>query len=1443
MPNDDDAPMMTAVPDDPFVELNRRFRRLEGSSASEDRAYESYTAEILRFSDSDSGLDWDELLRNHLAVILGEPGSGKTWEFQRRADLLAATGKYAVFVPLEGLTTRPLADVLDSAKRQQFDVWKRSENEGFFFADSVDEAKFQRISDFLSALDRLRDAIAGDIKRAQVFLSCRISEWRPETDAHEVLRRFRQPKTARHKHGKSGSAVDIPLNGESLLVVQIEPLDKKRVQLFATARGTADTEQFIEALDRQYAWEFARRPIDVVDLLNYWVAKKQLGSLSQLLEFSTERKLRPVERDLTDPLSPARARSGVEALGAANLLCRLVNFGVPDAAALTENALDVRACLPTDWRSEEVRSLLTRAIFDAASYGRIRFHHRRVGEYLAAAWLGERMRNGCTTTVLEELLFDVSGTKPLLRPTLAPVAAWLCLGREPWNQTVREWIATRAPHIHLRYGDPQTLPIDYRRKILAEIVRQFVGRNHVWLESSRESLSRLAHSELASDFSKIIEDQTISEDIRTDMLRAVEHGRVTDCLGSALRVIRSPNESERMKIYAAAVIRRLGDDETRRKLAEIAADSESVPSSLLGIVCQAIYPSVISSDALVALLRKARPIKRFGVDLPYYLTSHFQAELSPQQAGSLLASLLELIQTPPYTDERPGRTSISRAFGWVAKLLPTVLEVLLKKMSLSNSEAENAATALRLLGHMVNHGQLTFLDDEKIKMLDAATTNHPSVRQKYAWQRIVLHRQRKNSDGLEFFQLSDHYALLQFTGADLKWLLNDIVDRTDADERVLAMRLAMQFLNLSADRRRDHQRLRQAAGSDRRVLAEYRSTRRGQLLFGIRRLWYLRVKNKLGSRWWWIMRWHTVSARSQHLRDQWRLLVGIRLIRSGKAIHWLSHLMMEAGDQNSSRWTAESWDGLRKKRGRRITDATRHGCKMAWRRFVPRLPHEKSEPNQTDIRVGIGLTGIQVDLDDGELDFKSMSRDDAMLAARYAVNELNGFPAWFYDLAQAQPEAARSVLRQCAAGEWQFAADRERPHEVMNKLVWQGQLLNDLICSDVLELLRDRDPGNFTILRCAVGIALQASQETTEELIRTSVERLSSLKPGDMTFALWIAVLLQLDASRALPLMETVLGGAEKAKDAMVAVAALLSPRGSDEKILVANPSYASAGSLRRLIPLVFEYVRPGEDLDRSGTTYSPEARDYAEEFRQGLIPRLGGDTSSEAQTALNELLDEPSLVENREWLMHLIDKQAATAADGPSWTPADIREFASTHEIDPKTDRDLYRIACKRLVELKNDVERSENSLRDDLREGDPEMKLRRWLARRLNERSRQRYTVPEEAVIDLEQRPDLKIQNPNTRTISVEVKWADDGSTNELLERLQNQVFGQYLRAHTSEYAIYVIAVAKYRHWHSPAGDRDIDFEELTELLGRRANELAQSRDDVGGVTVIGINFRQPK
>ena len=248
--------------------------------------------------------------------------------------------------------------------------------------------------------------------------------------------------------------------------------------------------------------------------------------------------------------------------------------------------------------------------------------------------------------------------------------------------------------------------------------------------------------------------------------------------------------------------------------------------------------------------------------------------------------------------------------------------------------------------------------------------------------------------------------------------------------------------------------------------------------------------------------------------------------------------------------------------------------------------------------------------------------------------------------------------------------------------------------------------------------------------------------------------------------------------------------------------------------------------------------------FRGGLIDLLSKSPSPEAAEALRELIKEPALEEYAEWIEHLLAERRMREGESEPWIPADIRQFEEEHEIEPKTDRDLFGIARKRTEDIKHDVEKAENSLRTDLREGDPETQLRTWLQRQLQQRSRGRYVVPQEEEIDQQQRPDLRLQNPRTRPVGIEVKWADNWSLAELLERLENQLIGQYLRDHRAQYGIYVLGRIKVarRHWQDPKTNAPLTFEQALQVIKDRARSLILRSSHVRDVLVVDIDFRPP-
>jgi len=328
-----------------------------------------------------------------------------------RTKKMRSKGIPAFFVPLERLVGTSLSDSIFPEDEEKFQEWVHNSNEATFFLDSVDEAKVRRQQDFAKSLDNFIHGIGiSRLHRVRVVISARVSAWRAYADRDELLQRMHVPQPAKKRKEGNGHKPESP----SFRIVQLLPLDRERVRKFVESTKLENPDAFIEALDLHHAWEFAGRPIDVAVLINYWQERGRLGTLTELIEFDLENKLAEThERRQEDPLTSQKTKEGAECLGASVLFCRRFSFLLPDTvpAENTSGAIDATACLLPDWTSTMIKAMLARAVFDVASYGRIRFHHRRVAEYLAGRWLNERIKEGCPFPILENLLLLYYPTK------------------------------------------------------------------------------------------------------------------------------------------------------------------------------------------------------------------------------------------------------------------------------------------------------------------------------------------------------------------------------------------------------------------------------------------------------------------------------------------------------------------------------------------------------------------------------------------------------------------------------------------------------------------------------------------------------------------------------------------------------------------------------------------------------------------------------------------------------------------------------------------------------------------------------------------------------------------------------------------------------------------------------------------------------------------------
>lgn len=1420
---------------DHYVDLNRRFENFLPEEDSEVAVMRSY---LTGFIGGESGSSWDEVLKHRLVVVLGEPGSGKSEEFRYLASVGKENGKATFLLELNRLVTEGVGSVLGEVGFLEFSQWKATSSEATFFLDAVDESKLQRIDDFLVALDRLQGVITQHLHRCRFVISSRISAWRPETDRVEVIRRF---------------GLTIPPPGEESIdpisIVTLMPLDRQRVELMAQGRGIADPAAFIAAVDKHDAWDFARRPLDVIELYRYWQEHTKLGSLTELMEFSCGNLIKEVERkDKHDPLPNDRAREGVELLAVASLLTRQVNLRIEDEREITlVSAVNIRDVLPPSWPNDQQKAVLDRALFDAASYGMLRFHHRRHSEYLAAKCMLRFLNNNCPYTEIEEILFAEVDGLWTIRPSLEPVAAWLAgMAETPSIRQLRQRVLEVAPDIHLRYGDPSALPLHYRKSVLKALVDRYKGRTRVSISWDGDALKRLASPDLSGDVSAYLTSTETPEDLKCDLFMLVARGHLSDCCVVAVTMLGDPTTSENLRRYATVAIRGAGTPPIRRQAYDALIGMVSPSSNLIGTIIEACFPLIISTEELLDAIRMTPEISRNSGDLPYILEKHLGNVLTYETSVSILKGVLVLLREPPLIEEK----SASKRYAWTVELIPLCLQRILCESIFSSNVVELIVDAVRVLESKNSYGWWNpYNNRNEARDISTALDRHPNVKCALYWRRVIRHRDKHGKDPY-LHSLHGNYIVPNFSVVDLEWMKTDLLRKESSEaDRLL---LLNHMLTIARQDKKLWKLCLRALPSLLRFdieLWKFVAKRLTEMAYSPIWLFMQRQHhNGIANKYWWMRKKREAIKKWNGFRDLLWLWRHRSELASGKFVPTIAKIAMDSRTQQSSRDVID-WNAVVEKWGRLISQSIRSGSEAVWRQHKPVFPYEKID-NRVEDFVLAGLPGLESLWTRDALDFNAMTADEVDLAVRYACRELNGFPEWFPQLLAQRPTDVSKALMLAIAGEWEFPPDQQHVHGVLSTLVWQDFDMQAIILG-VVKLLKISDPKNHQMLIHALDFILKSAEGRAMASV-LAAEREPMHVLGSEPWFSWIGAWLRVDGVVALNAIEKHVAELPLLEADAVMLGICSNLHGQRERQTSgAMPalSYREQSCLCRLIPLVMQHIRPSEDRDRSnGRVYSPDARDDAARFRDLLWEVLRDSASLEADNVLRDLLDNPVMLLERDWIQELLDRRRSKRADDVPWKASDVRNFAEKHLIAPRSDDTLYRLICRHLKDLKAGFERPEiPGARKKLRRGDREDSLRNLLHDELKQRAGDWYSVTAESEIDLAQRPDLTIGRLGLNSLPIEVKLANlnHWPLHKLLERLENQLIGQYLRAENVRYGVYVLGnVHPKRRWQDVGSGAMIDFQTLVQRVTDRARNLEnENRLGVNGIAVIGVDFSDPR
>jgi hypothetical protein len=1428
-----------------FVQLDRTFHELAT------HARESDSFDLNQTFVTGPSLSWGDLLKGFRTVVLSEAGTGKTEEIRQTARHLRAAGKRAFFLRLEHIPD-DFEDAFEIGTFDEFEQWLSSADEAWLLLDSVDEARLRNPGDFERAVRKIGRRIQSASARAHIILTGRTSAWRAKTDldlckthfpiASETTRvsvaePLRQPDLIEDLGLESFHTEDSTENKtpSGFRIVALDDLTMSQVEAFARARDVTATMAFLDEIERADANFFTTRPQDLEELVEFWTKEGRIGTRLELMRNSVQRRLeeRDQNRREAHPLSAARSREGARLLAAASILGRESTIQVPDGSH-NNKGIAIQAVLP-DWNDHDQLALLFRPIFDEAIYGTVRFHHRSVREFLTAEWLAGLLKRSASRREVEALLFRVQYGIEVIVPTMRPVLPWLVI----FDERIRDRILRVAPEVLFEGGDPSALPFVTRKVILADVCKELAAGISSRSALDYSAVQRFASPDLADDIRALLKQYASDDEIVSFLVRMVWLGRIVSLKDEVKTLALAPSTPQYTRIASIRALRQVATnadlDDLRQSFLE---EASILKRDWLSEIVVASTPSVETATWLLSVLGRVEAKERYHVDSLTDAVASFVETAPPQIVPDLVQGLNQLLDEPPFINH--GFCEVSAKNSWLIRAASAATERLIRER---RPEAFDSAT----LDILHKFQAIRNWDDDlrgTMAEFSKLVPLWPELNRAAFWYGVRKTRQTTSyvNNGTRLTSFRQAYGLgvyCKFGVDDFDYVAESIPTLIDQDDKLVAITLAFDIYARGNCPQVWRDRLYELVKSNDEL------EERLDLLLNPPASEYERQEQKRKER---------ALARKRQEQDnraQFKafILSHVELVRAPQLkepadisqAQWYLHEHLREGSDKSNRWTVGRWRELIPDFGAEVAQAYREGVTSYWRKYRPILRSEGAPPSSIPIKVIFGLAGLDIEAAETPDWPTKLSPDEALLACRYAVYELNGFPPWFPRLFEGHPDIVSEFVLSEIKQEVASEIPGTESYYLLSDVSSSGQWAWDQLAPALLKLLLERTVTNAFNLGKLLRIVQGSTSVTDDDLVLLAEQKMNSTDTIEFV-ASWYVVWVGVEPEKAIPALadhlSSISSAVEQTEFAMTFVTRLLGGRGTGTTGV--RQAYVTPKHLKELFLLMHTYIREDEDIHRAGScSYSPGLRDESQDARDALFNQLRRIPGKEAFIALDEIAKQHPKAQSRPWLASYAKTKAEQDADFLAWSSVQVRDFHERLDRTPSNHRELADLAIMRLHDLKDDLENGDESVAKLLLRVETEPEMRNFLAHELRQRALGRYTITQEEELADDKRPDLRFHGAGfDAPIPAELKLADRWTGPKLFERLENQLSGDYLRDNRSGRGIFALVDLSARQWELRSGER-VDFEGLVQALRNHWESIANKHPHVEDIAIIGIDL----
>lgn len=1424
-----------------YIELKRTFREIS------DTCIEDYDFDYQDLLGRDGRLAWSDLLEKSVVVILAEAGAGKTTEVREIALRLRRESKVAFFLRLEDVCAN-YDSAFEVGTQTELDDWLEKPTRGWVFLDSVDEARLKDPRDFERAIKKLAGKLNAVLGYVSIIITSRHSAWRSKTDLNLVRQYFGAslqrvamvPLPIEDSSDQDISVGSYTANSEKqgVTVVALKNLTKEQIACFLKSRGVNDFQDFLDALDRTESWPFASRPQDLEELICMWTQKGRFGTRSEMIKHSIARRLR--ERDQNraeiEPLVEKDALRAVMCLAAATTLGKNQNIGTPDGA-YAGHGLSIQEILP-DFDQKQQRLLLSRPIFDEEIYGSVRFHHRTVREYLTALWIKELLDRSASSRNIEDLFFKRQYDQDIVVPTLRAILPWLILK----DQRMLTRVQNLAPEILLEGGDPVQLPREIRSEILRNLCKKMATMATNDIQRDYAAVQRFASKDLTEIIRELLGIYSTDNEVKPFLVRMVWIGRLSEALPEVRRIAEDSSEKVYTRSVAIRAVNAIASEAVKDEVKKsFLRESNKLNRELLSELLKGVSLTIEAVEWLIACLEKC-PAK------PLYQVDHLSTTLEElisradiDSLPSLVAGCSRLLNIPPLINAP--YCKISARYHWIiVPAMKCVKRLILERNS--NALTFDALSVLHAGSGLCPHesGEWAELKQELAQIVPEWTELNRAL----FWHQIRTRRnqiEKQAGERLTYYRrASIGREFWRFEANDFGYILEQISKYATSDDSLVALSLAFDIY------RQEHSPV------NLRSQLELSVSVSPELTEELRRLLKPPVKSptirkleKQHKEFEKQVKQQRLAERKNH--DEWIEHINANLLHFNtvpstepaklRALQYLYNILQN-GNISSGQWSDYRWEGLHQTQGASIAKFYHDGVVALWRECKPKLRSEGASMNGALLVTILGLAGLQIESEE-ILDWPlNLSASEIDHACRHAAFELNGFPSWFGGLFKKYPGQVGKFILQEIRFELSLKKDEKATTYMLYDICWSGQWSWDLIAPEILDMLQV-EPMSLSNLEHMLHI-VQGSNQPDQVIANLAARKCRRLRNPEH-LARWFAVWVGVEPDPAITNLEDhirVIADIEyRVRFSMIFITNLIGDR--FEEGSMARHAYQSPDHLKRLYLLMHTYIRVEHDLNRLDSgIYSPALRDAAQEARDKLLRVLNQRSGKEAYHALIEISKKHPQTAARSWIMSLARNKAMQDGDFEKWTETQVREFHQNYERTPTSQKQLSELAISRLLDLKDELERADDSTAETLRRCELETELRNNIGNYLKLQAQGRYTIVQEEELADGKKPDLKFRGTaTTATVPVEIKIAERWSERKLRERMEGQLLNDYMRS--SEYGVYLLFRFGDRiqpskgKWHGSASE----FEKLIQSLQSRWWKISPRSPNIQAITVIGIDL----